>query len=468
MGGILGGGGKKGDNTPVPQVNNLLDLQRQSRVSQLTPFGKTEYGSYDANGNFIPSNDVDVQRTELTPEARNLIERRNYIANDVLGDMLNPDVQFMGGEPQSPQQAADGIRSSVTPFSIRDSRSVEGRLPGGGNVYSVGTGLPTMRSSSTIETRLPGLDTDFSAQAERAGDAVFDSGMMRLRPQFDQQKQRLESDLFARGIPMSSDAAANEAGTGALDDMRRSQNDATQQLALASVLAGNDEASRLFGQDLATRQTMYGEQMGLAGMEQSQRGQRFGEQATQFGLQEQQRSTRFGEQLSLADMEAQRRNQALSEALAAYGVDAQQQGINQRQQGVNQSALQIGLGAGTPSPTLLNAPPAQGIDALSAYQMMQGAQTANAQARNSTKSSLLNAGGSIAAASMFSDIRLKENITPVGVENGKRIYEFNYKGQPERYRGVMAQEVPEATIVMPNGYLAVDYDKLGIKFRRAA
>lgn len=63
-----------------------------------------------------------------------------------------------------------------------------------------------------------------------------------------------------------------------------------------------------------------------------------------------------------------------------------------------------------------------------------------------------------------SDIRLKENIDFIGQENGHRIYEFSYKNNPRRFIGVMAHEVPEATIDV-NGYKFVDYNKIGVKFR---
>jgi len=72
-------------------------------------------------------------------------------------------------------------------------------------------------------------------------------------------------------------------------------------------------------------------------------------------------------------------------------------------------------------------------------------------------------------ASLFSDIRLKENIEYIGEEKGHKIYEFKYKNQEGRYRGVMAQEIqetnPEAVIVK-DGYLAVNYDAIGIEFKR--
>ena len=69
----------------------------------------------------------------------------------------------------------------------------------------------------------------------------------------------------------------------------------------------------------------------------------------------------------------------------------------------------------------------------------------------------------------FSDPQLKENIVPVGQENGFNIYEFNYLGNPERFIGVMADEVleinPEAVSYV-DGYMTVDYAKIGVEFRR--
>lgn len=69
----------------------------------------------------------------------------------------------------------------------------------------------------------------------------------------------------------------------------------------------------------------------------------------------------------------------------------------------------------------------------------------------------------------FSDHRLKENIKPVGRSKGHNIYEFNYKGQPERYRGVMAHEVflenPEAVQEI-GGYLTVDYNAIGLEMEQ--
>jgi Chaperone of endosialidase len=69
-----------------------------------------------------------------------------------------------------------------------------------------------------------------------------------------------------------------------------------------------------------------------------------------------------------------------------------------------------------------------------------------------------------------SDIRLKEEIVPLGrLGNGIGLYRFRYRGNDRTaYVGVMAQEVqtivPNAVSRGRDGYLRVDYDKLGLEF----
>jgi hypothetical protein len=74
------------------------------------------------------------------------------------------------------------------------------------------------------------------------------------------------------------------------------------------------------------------------------------------------------------------------------------------------------------------------------------------------------------AATAASDIRLKTDVAAVGMTpHGLPLYRFRYKGLPTVYEGVMAQDVartrPDAIVMMPFGYMAVDYDKLGLKMK---
>jgi hypothetical protein len=69
-----------------------------------------------------------------------------------------------------------------------------------------------------------------------------------------------------------------------------------------------------------------------------------------------------------------------------------------------------------------------------------------------------------------SDIRLKLDIAEVGqLDNGIKLYRFRYVWSDQVYVGVMAQQVatiaPQAVIMEPTGYLAVDYDRLGLKLQ---
>lgn len=81
-------------------------------------------------------------------------------------------------------------------------------------------------------------------------------------------------------------------------------------------------------------------------------------------------------------------------------------------------------------------------------------------------------GGAASAYTAFSDRRLKENIKEVAVDQrtALSLYEFNYIGDDTRkFIGVMADEVelsyPDAVMTTDLGFLAVDYDALGIEFK---
>ena len=73
-----------------------------------------------------------------------------------------------------------------------------------------------------------------------------------------------------------------------------------------------------------------------------------------------------------------------------------------------------------------------------------------------------NPGGYTASdARLKTDIELKDK-SPSGVN----VYSFKYKGDDKTYQGVMAQEVPWASIKGNDGYLKVDYSKVDVDFKR--
>ena len=73
----------------------------------------------------------------------------------------------------------------------------------------------------------------------------------------------------------------------------------------------------------------------------------------------------------------------------------------------------------------------------------------------------------VSSTAMFSDIRLKEKIQKTGSSpSGIPIYEFNYIGDSNRYRGAMAQDLldinPGAVEMDSSGYYKVNYNDIDV------
>jgi hypothetical protein len=147
--------------------------------------------------------------------------------------------------------------------------------------------------------------------------------------------------------------------------------------------------------------------------------------------------------------------------------------------------LQVAQGLkGLSTPTYAPTTTIPGTDFMGAMGLTNQSQQANANAENARNNAMIQGlfsiGGSLASAPKgsldfmkFSDIRIKENIKPVGVlPNGLNVYEFDYKPEFKdiaghgKHIGVMAQEVekviPYAVINANNGYKMVNYSMLGI------
>jgi Protein of unknown function (DUF3300)/Chaperone of endosialidase len=78
-------------------------------------------------------------------------------------------------------------------------------------------------------------------------------------------------------------------------------------------------------------------------------------------------------------------------------------------------------------------------------------------------------GGGLGGGGRRSDIRLKHDLTLLGrLDDGLGFYRFSYNGSDKAYVGVIAQEVqkvmPEAVVRGRDGYLRVDYNRLGVRF----
>lgn len=243
-------------------------------------------------------------------------------------------------------------------------------------------GLQEQQALGIYNQKAPSA-ADFAQQGEDIRNALYETSLYNLRPEFQSQDTATADYLSNRGLSPNS-----EAYRSALRDLRRDRGNQLNQLGLQATLAGTGEQDRL------------------------------------VRLAELQRAARLAETGS-----------------ATQGIDL---GLFGNVAGIDAAGIISGQEA------------AQNAYNLSRFQ--------DTQKRRSAALTEGIKGG----ASLFSDVRLKEDVKLVGKENGINIYEFKYKGKPERYRGVMAQEVreviPEA-VIEKDGFLAVDYDKIGIEFK---
>lgn len=319
--------------------------------------------------------------------------------------------------PFTGEDARQALKIEETPYQQQFRTGGEQLSLGLVNqMLSQGAKLPQVRSAGQIEQGLMPLSSDFSGDATRAEEATYQAAVNRLQPQLDRARSQLEQRLADQGIPMGSPAYQEE-----MNRFEQSQADQLNQLSLESVLAGRAEQDRLARLALAQQGQQFNVQSGLTSLENQARAGQFGEIGTLFGL------TQPFQQYSTPNVDA-------------AGI------INQGY------ANQLGR-----------------------YNAQTSAQAGNLGALGSLAGAGLSAASN--PASLFgytlwgSDKELKENIKPIGTENGFNIYEFNYKGDDTKFIGVMAQEVqevkPEAVMKDSEGYLMVDYGKIGVEFRRA-
>ena len=185
---------------------------------------------------------------------------------------------------------------------------------------------------------------------------------------------------------------------------------------------------------------------------------------------EQNRNTTFAYQQ--AANQAQAGAGAEQTRLANLGLQNQQQAAQlytqQYQEPLNlYNSLQTGTQASLPQFNATSTSNSAAPNVLGAYANNMNAQNNAYNAQTGSYNATIGALGSLGgAAASRSDARCKANIKKLGKIKGHNLYEFEYIGDDSKHIGVMAQEVkainPDAVIVMPDGFYAVDYSKIGI------
>ena len=263
---------------------------------------------------------------------------------------------------------------------------------------------PTGTAGQELQTR---LDTSGLAKAPvNAGMTGQEAIMARLAPQLERQQAGMENQLANQGITPGSEAYRT-----AQTQTAQNRNDLLSQAALQGI-----------GLDTQARAAGFGEQQALMGSQNA---------AQQAELQRQ-----------------------------AY---LRQQPLNEITGLMSGSQIQMPQFQGYQGPTVAPAPIFAGAQAQGQANMQNyGIQSANVNAQNAGLYNLLGQGG-MAAATYFSDRRLKSNIERIGTHRlGIGIYEYDIFGG--RQIGVMADEVeavmPEAVIEHPSGFKMVNYGAL--------
>ena len=457
----------------------VYDSAKVNQINQINPFGQTKWtgkiGSPDR-----------TQTVTLTPELQSLLDstigNQRHIADNTRPLLDNaikrtssfsyeglPNLYSSKWEPETRLRLVERFN-----FGLRDGL----------------TDLKTpQRDPVNLRNNLPELPTpdSYGDQVQQASDAVFNRGYNRLRPIFEQQADALNRDLTQRGLPISGEASLKTRS-----NLGQQHSDALENLVLASDAAGRQEHQRLSQLTQAIRGQLFNENLSDEQFKEAQRQAGFSELLTKEQFKEAQRRAWFGEEFQRAGfhegqqarledemLNRNRFNMALEDQRFRHSLASRQQLGQERQTAatlpLHSYATLSGL---APPPGLPQFTPYQQYNIQSPDLMGLTGNLYNSQiqahaARQAAKGSGLGAlgslGGSILQSSgglggvmgLLSDERAKENIVKIGEFEGHNLYEFNYKGDKTKHKGVIAQEIEETkpdAITEINGLKYVNYD----------
>lgn len=161
-----------------------------------------------------------------------------------------------------------------------------------------------------------------------------------------------------------------------------------------------------------------------------------------------------GQQMGLSDLAAQR------DAIAqSAGLLGQRGSIAEA--GYRSLPMLAGLIPGQQQMPITQVSPADvGSYINNQYQGQLGAWNAQQQSSNNMMSGLFGLGGTLGAAAIMSDRRVKSDIKLIGFNGETPVYSYRYFFSPETHIGVMAQEAPSHAVVNVCGVMMVDYSKI--------
>ena len=276
-----------------------------------------------------------------------------------------------------------------------------------------------MRALEGLQSQSYGIDNQYQGLQSQLGalnaqgamdkgrDAYYNAATSYLDPQYAQQQESLDAKLAAQGLAPGSQAYNN-----AMGNFQRDKTFAYNQAQNSAITQGQ----QLGLNQLQAQQGLIGQQAGLTN--------------AQAGLIDQ-RAGLYGQQLGA--------NQAGYANLAAIA----------------------GLIPGYSGPATSSVNPSDiGSYMNNAYQGQLGAYNARQQGSNQFTSGLMGLGGTLGAAYLMSDARVKRDVRRIGEWNGTPVYSYRYAFETKRRIGVLAQEAPEHAVSSFSGGLMVDYRSL--------
>lgn len=249
-------------------------------------------------------------------------------ANNILGNLPSGGVNFGQLPGQVSGLNTGGLQNLSSP-NLQTGVNTFNQTSSVGNVPAISRGdfravgdIATGVSGGGIQNNLnfggvaqiPGMN-DLTGEAQRVEDALFQSGLDRIEPVFEQERQILLAELANKGIPLDS-----ELGQRQLEQFDQRKADALRDLQADAVRQGTSRFSTLFGAGLGARQQGVGEVLSQG----------------QFANQSQQQG--FGQNLAGGQFQNQAVAQQLAQALAQGNFLNQAQG-QQFQQGLDRAEL---------------------------------------------------------------------------------------------------------------------------------
>lgn len=138
--------------------------------------------------------------------------------------------QWTGNITLSPEQ--QGIYNSQTQAQQGLFNLANAQIPRVGQTMSSGLDLSGLADPNAQYG-------DIAAASRATGDQIYQAGVTRLQPQFQQQMEDTRQDLANRGIPIGSDAYGNTMRTA-----QQTQQDALAQLAANAQAASSNQLAQ--------------------------------------------------------------------------------------------------------------------------------------------------------------------------------------------------------------------------------